>query len=101
MGCTVDQWAASATGSGSDRVITVRGKGECTGGGYELCLKPTNEGVIDQPDTVALRLVVEEPEVATDVMTPVAVETQIYGDPAIKVRVDTTEESYWIEVAEA
>jgi hypothetical protein len=100
MSCTIDQWKASATGSGSERLITVSGKGECTQGGYQLRLEPTNEGIVDNPDETALRLIVEEPEVGTDVITPVQVETEIRGDPAIRVRIDTPDGSKWVEVAE-
>lgn len=52
-------------------------------------------------DWAAVRLVVEEPEVGPEVMTPVQVEIQIEGDPATKVRIDTPDGSESIEVEEA
>jgi hypothetical protein len=50
---------------------------------------------------VALRLVVEEGEVGSEVITPVHVETEVRGDPAVKVRIDASEGSAWVEVEEA
>ena len=89
MGCTISEWQATATGQADERVITVIGEGECTSSGHVLRLEPTNEGIVDDPDTVALRLVVENPEVGAEVITPVHVETEIHGDPATCVRIDT------------
>jgi hypothetical protein len=100
MSCTIDQWKANATGVGSQRVIAVRGEGECTQGGYKLRLEPTNEGIIDDPDVAALRLIVEAPKIGTDVLSSVEVETEIHGDPAIKIRIDTAEGSKWVDVSE-
>jgi len=100
MSCTIDDWEATAAGAGSTRVITVKGRGECTQGGHQLRLEPTNEGVIDDPNVTALRLVIEEPEVGTDLMTPVEVKAEVHGDPAIRVRIDTTEGSEWVDVVE-
>lgn len=100
MSCAIEQWEAHASGAGSERVITVRGEGKCTQGGYQLRLEPTNEGIIDDPDSAALRLIIDEPEVGTDVITPVEVEAKILGDPAIRLRIDTAEGSSWVEVSE-
>jgi hypothetical protein len=100
MSCKIDNWKATATGSGGDRLITVSGEGECTQRGYRLRLEATNEGVIDNPDEAALRLVVEAPEYGSDVMTPAHVETEIHGDPASKIRIDTPEGSIQVEVGE-
>jgi hypothetical protein len=101
MGCKIARWSARATGSGPDRVIKVSGDGECSRAGYELRLEPTNEGIVDDPDVVALRLVVEESEVGAEVITPVHVETEVRGDPAVKVRIDTSEGSEGVDVEEA
>src|SRR5215213_2035250 len=101
MGCTIERWTAQATGSGEERVITVRGEGECTQGGYQLRLELTNEGPIDDPEWAAVRLFVEEPENGTDLMTPVQVELKIEGDPATKVRIDMPEGSENVDIKEA
>jgi hypothetical protein len=101
MGCTIERWTAKATGSDSDRVITVRGEGECTTSNYEPRLELTNEGVVDNPDLVAVALVVEEPGTGPEVVTPVQVEIEINGDPATRVRIDTAEGSESVDVKEA
>jgi hypothetical protein len=98
MSCQIDDWKASASGFADERVITVTGDGECTTGGHKLRLEPTEEGVFDDPDIVALKLVVEEPEAGPEVITPVHVETEIKGDPAIKVRLDIEGGSRFIDV---
>jgi hypothetical protein len=98
MSCEIDKWKASASGSGEERVIRVSGEGECTTGGHQLRLERSNEGFVDDPDVVAIRLVVEEPEVGPEVMTPVQVETEIQGDPAIRVRIDTPEGGHMVDV---
>ena len=100
MGCTIDRWTAKATGTDSNRVITVKGEGECTTSNFQLRLEPTNEGIIDNPDLAALKLVIDEPEAGPEVMTPVQVETEIQGDPAVTVRIDTKEGSEMVEVEE-
>jgi hypothetical protein len=100
MGCTVDQWLAKATGSGSDRIITVTGKGECTRGGDKARLERGNDGIVDDPEVLVLRLVVEEAEFGPDVMTPFEVEIEVQGDPAVRVRIDTSEGTEVVEVEE-
>ena len=90
MSCTIDQWKANATGVGSQRV----GEGKASARKVDpLRLKPTNEGIIDDPDVAALRLIVEAPK-------DVEVEAEIHGDPAIKIRIDTAEGSKWADVSE-
>jgi len=101
MGCNIDRWSASSSGAGPDRVIKVTGDGDCNRAGYTLRLEPTNEGIVDDPEVVALRLVVEEGESGAEVITPVHVETEVRGDPAIKVRIDTADGSAWVAVEEA
>jgi hypothetical protein len=101
MGCKIDRWSAQSNGSGEDRVIKVSGDGECNQAGYELRLEPTNEGVVDDPEVVALRLVIEEKEAGAEVITHVHVETEVRGDPATRVRIDTSDGSEWVEVEEA
>jgi hypothetical protein len=101
LSCKIDAWRATATGEGEGRVIMVSGDGECGTPDHELRLEPTNEGVVDDPEVAALRLVVIEPEVGPEVMTPEHVETEIKGDPAIRVRIDTEEGSRFVEVEAA
>jgi len=100
MGCSIDQWTATASGSDAERVIAVRGEGECTTSNYQVRLEPAPE-IVDDPEVYALRLVVEEPEVGPEVMTPVQVETEVRGDPASRVRIDTPEGTQMVEVEEA
>lgn len=100
MGCTVERWTAKATGSGDERVIVVKGEGECTGGGYQPRLERTNEGIVDDPDVLALRLVIEKPGPDTTVMKPFKVDIEVQGDPATKVRIDTPDGSQGVEVEE-
>jgi hypothetical protein len=102
MSCTIDRWTATATGSGEDRVIKVKGEGQCTRkGDHRFILEPANEGPRDDPDLVAVRLVIEEAEVGIEVINDVTVETEINGDPATKVRIDTPEGSHMAEVEPA
>jgi hypothetical protein len=101
MGCTFSNWTATASGDGDSRTVKVTGSGECTQGGYSVRLEPTNEGVVDDPEVAALRLVIEAPEAGTDVMTPVRVEYEIRGDPAIRIRVDTPDGTEWVSVEDA
>jgi hypothetical protein len=98
MACTIDRCAATATGSGTERVITVVVEGECPRTGYAVELKPTNEGVWDDPDVVALALAVEEGEVGDETITPFTARKEIHGDPAIRVRLDALGETEWIDV---
>jgi hypothetical protein len=101
MGCTISEWTATASDDGDTRTVRVAGSGECTQSGYRLRLEPTNEGVVDDPEVAALRLIVEAPEHGADVMTPVEVEFEIRGDPAVRIRIDTPDGSEWVSVDEA
>jgi len=99
MGCTMDSWQAAATSDDSGRQLVVIGEGSCTQGGFSLRLEPTNEGIVDDPAVIALRLVVEAPEMGTDVITPAHVEYRMkVGEAVNRVRVDTPDGSHWLEV---
>lgn len=89
MSCKVEKWAASATGAGEERVIKVVGEGTCSHGGCTVSLKPTNEGVIDNPDEVALSFEADCSGIGPEVITPFQVEEKIEGDPATIVRIHT------------
>jgi hypothetical protein len=87
MSCSMANW--SATAAGEPRVLRVRGEGECTQGGHTLRLIPDNEGVVNDPALVVLRLEIDEPQIGTDVMTPTEVkfETEVDRDVvAVEVR---------------
>jgi hypothetical protein len=89
MSCTIEQWTATATGSGSGREITVVGEGECSHSGYRLTLEPTNEGVWDNPEVIALALAIEELEGGAEVITPVKVERTVRDKTATRVEIRT------------
>jgi hypothetical protein len=101
MSCKVESCTATATGLDTERVIRVKVQGVCSHTGYEVTLKPTNEGFRDDPEVVAVRLHVEEQEVGGEAMTPFEAECEIEGDPATKVRIDTPEGTKWADVEEA
>jgi hypothetical protein len=96
MGCDIRDWTAIREGG----QLFVRGDGTCTEGGYELRLDLTNEGIVDEPDLVALRLRIDAPEAGPDVITPVSVEwsTNDPGGGIRRVRVDTDDGSHMISV---
>ncbi len=77
MSCSITNWRA--TTSGSPRLLRVRGEGECTQGGHTLRLLPDNEGIIDDPALIVLRLEIDEPDVGPDVITPIEItyETEV------------------------
>jgi hypothetical protein len=100
MSCMIDRCAATATGSGSDRVITVVVEGECPHTGYRVALELTNEGFWDDPEVVALDLVIDEEEVGEDTMTPFKVDREVRGDPATRVRLGTPDGVKGIEIKE-
>jgi|GEM_PF-5376738 len=101
MGCKIERWTAKATGSGKDRMVTVRGEGECSGDGYELSLEPVPDGIVDEPDVVTMRLVVREPKHGTTVMTDVSVEEAVHDQAATRVRVRTADGIEGVPVEEA
>lgn len=99
MGCTIEAWQATATAGDAGRRLVVIGEGTCTQGGYRLHLEPTNEGIADDPEVIALRLIATAPEIGTDVITRAHVEYQTEAGEAVKrVRVDTPDGSRWVEV---
>jgi hypothetical protein len=99
MGCKIDSWQATATSDDGKRQLVVIGDGSCTQGGFTLLLEPTNEGIVDDPALIALRLVVTAPEMGTDVITPAHVEyrTEV-GEAVNRIRIDTSDGSHWLEV---
>jgi 3D (Asp-Asp-Asp) domain-containing protein len=99
MGCKIDVWWATATSSGGVRRLVVIGEGTCTQGGFTLRLEPTNEGIVDDPEVIALRLIVTAPELGTDVMTPAYVEHQAeVGGAVNRVRIDTPDGTHWVDI---
>jgi hypothetical protein len=98
MGCKIERWTARRDG----RRLRVSGEGECTEGGYEIRLELTNEGIVDEPDLIALRLHIEPPEAGPTVITPVSVEWSTEVAAVInRVRVDTPEGSEMLYVTDA
>jgi hypothetical protein len=99
MGCKIDSWQAAATSDDGGRQLVITGDGSCTQGGFKLLLKPTNEGIVDDPAVIALRLVVTAPAAGPDVITPAHVEYRTKVNQAVnRVRVDTPDGSHWIDV---
>jgi hypothetical protein len=102
MGCKIEKWQAATQTENGARLLEVIGEGECTQGGYSLRLESTNEGIRDDPEVVALRLIITPPEAGTDVITPARVEYQGKVDSTVRrVRVDTPDGSEWITVNES
>jgi hypothetical protein len=101
MGCTIERWTAKATGSGEDRVITVRGEGKCTSGGNKLSLEARPDGIVDEPDVVTMQLVIDEPGSGTTVMTDVSVEEEVHDQSATRVRIRTADGIEGVDVKEA
>lgn len=101
MSCSIEEWKASASGEGEDRVIKVSGDGECTRDGCSARLEPTNEGIVDNPEIAVLSLKVDCPEIGLEVMRPVHVEAEIEGDPATKVEIRTSDGPEMVDVSAA
>jgi hypothetical protein len=85
MSCDITEWSATASDEGGERKLQVVGEGECTMGGYQLRLEPTNEGTPDIEEDINLRLEIDEPESGPDVMTPVRVEFETTVSPKVKL----------------
>ena len=81
MSCSITNWRA--TTSGSPRLLRVRSEGECTQGGHTLRLLPDNEGIVDDPALIVLRLEVDEPDVGPDVITPAEVTYEMEVDDEV------------------
>lgn len=91
MSCSVEEWKATATGSGEERVIKVVGEGTCSQGGCTVSLKLANEGIIDNPDVVVLSFGADCSGIGPKVITPFQVEKKVEGDPATTVQIRTAE----------
>ncbi len=89
MSCDIKTWNAHVHEADGKRTLHVTGEGECTSSGHTLSLERTNEGIIDNPDVIAIALKIDEPEVGADVITPETVEGifEIGGDPATRVEI--------------
>jgi len=101
MGCSIETWDAKATSATDGRRLVVRGDGTCPKGGFKLHLEPTNIGIAPEPGTVALRLVVTEPEAGIDRITPAHVKFETHVSGAVnRVRIDIPDGNLWVEVKE-
>jgi len=85
MGCEPQQSSAVARQHDGHRKVRVEVTMECSTDGYTLKLEPTNEGVIDNPKLIVLRLRVIEPHSAPTVITQ---ETAVW-EGTIDDQVDT------------
>jgi len=77
--CAEADFRATASGSGSERILNVRGTCTCPQSGVQLTLEFDNPGIVPHPEDVVLRLVTKEPEAGADVMTrtPVAFRAKV------------------------
>lgn len=74
MACEITSWNASTSNSGGVRTLYIHGEGECTETGNRLELSPDNEGIVDDPELVVLRLTVTPADTGNDILVPAAVD---------------------------
>lgn len=85
--CTWDPATFSATAvyTGENRIIRVDGSGSCPTGGWTSTLEADNPGINPDPTELVLRIVSIEPDLATDVITPVTVQGFFEVDRGVTV----------------
>jgi hypothetical protein len=74
--CTWDRatFTATAIYTGENRLVRVRGSGECPSGGWTAELVEGNAGIHPDPEELVLEIRETEPEYGTDALTPVEVD---------------------------
>ena len=85
--CTWDpaSFSAWAIYTGENRLVGVRGSGECPTGGYTVELVPGDAGINPDPSELVLDLQETAPEVGTDALTPVEIEQFFEVDYGVHV----------------
>ena len=69
-----DSFTATASYTGENRLIRVRGTGTCPQGGYQARLEADNPGINPQPNELVLRIQEDAPELGTDALTPISID---------------------------
>lgn len=104
MGCDCGQWEAwrnrmPSPGPDRGKMVRVSGTCECDMDGYEIRLKPTNEGVFDDPAVIALRCVVIAPDAGPTVMTEERVDWEGAVEEGVtRIRIDCGDSSTSVEI---
>lgn len=84
MACEITSWHASTSTFEGVRMLRIRGEGECTESGNHLELSPDNEGIVDDPELIVLRLTVTPAGAGSDVLVPAAVDFATPIDPQVR-----------------
>ena len=80
--CTWDPstFTATAIYTGENRLLRVRGSGECPTGGFTAELVPGNAGINPDPSELVLEIQETAPDIGPDVVSPLEVDTTFEVD---------------------
>jgi hypothetical protein len=87
MNCQWDAWYNLMPGADAE-ILHVVGEVEVPSSSIALRLEPTNEGIVDDPTLIALKLVVERPEAGDDMMAKKEVSWEDRAPGIKRVRID-------------
>lgn len=79
----LDRFSADAAYTGENRMVRVRGEGDCPRAGYSVELVADNPGIAPPPQRLAVRIVESSAAAGADVMTPVVIDQLLDVSPAV------------------